>query len=229
MHPRSASGPQEHSRIMGLTTRSSWSNASGSKIGSTAKWYAKCLMAYLWCSHASCKPGIRRIRAVPFQARLRLHRAYFDGTKRAIAYDFDGLHQETMRPDFWLARTHDDRYSLTPCSPLGKREYPDIQLGVSLGSFRMLTSDEAEFLVEAFGLHFKVKRLDYSSARPQTQYEPVEVIDTRYVPDPDPLPPQPSRLFKSKTDQSKLIARSLCNVKRKRRTYQALSHLLQPL
>lgn len=134
-----------------------------------------------------------------------------------------------MRPDFWLARTHDDRYSLTPCSPLGKREYPDIQLGVSLGSFRMLTSDEAEFLVEAFGLHFKVKRLDYSSARPQTQYEPVEVIDTRYVPDPDPLPPQPSRLFKSKTDQSKLIARSLCNVKRKRRTYQALSHLLQPL
>ena len=135
----------------------------------------------------------------------------------------------TMRPDFWLARTHDDRYSLTPCSPLGKREYPDIQLGVSLGSFRMLTSDEAEFLVEAFGLHFKVKHLDYSSAGPQTQYEPVEVIDTRYVPDPDPLPPQPSRLFKSKTDQSKLIARSLCNVKRKRRTYQALSHLLQPL
>ena len=70
----------------------------------------------------------------------------------------------TMRPDFWLARTHDDRYSLTPCSPLGKREYPDIQIGVSLGSFRMLTSDEAEFLVEVWGLHFKVN--DRTTTRP---------------------------------------------------------------
>ena len=99
---------------------------------------------------------------------------YFDGTNAPshTTERWPTNKRRGMRPDFWLARTHDDRYSLTPCSPLGKREYPDIQLGKSLGSFRMLTSDEAEFLVEAFGLHFKVKRLDYSSARPQTQYEP---------------------------------------------------------
>ena len=56
-----------------------------------------------------------------------------------------------MRPDFWLAQVQTDRYSLTPCSPLGKREFPDIQLGKKLGDFLMLSHDESQFLLEAWG------------------------------------------------------------------------------
>ena len=134
-----------------------------------------------------------------------------------------------MRPDFWLDRWHDNRYSLTPCSPLGKREYPDIQIGTDLGNFLILTSDESEFLLDVWGDHYLVQSNDRRQHGPARSFEPVQVKDTRPKRDPNAEPVKPSQMFDKPSDKSKAVIRSLCNVKRKRRTYEALSHLLQPL
>ncbi len=138
-----------------------------------------------------------------------------------------------MRPDFWLAQVQTDRYSLTPCSPLGKREFPDIQLGRKLGDFLMLSHDESQFLLDAWGLHFKVKRLDHRSTGGTVPDVNTPVVDTRpkyrwhrWAPDPSP-----GRLFDSHSVKQRHIATSyrFANSKRRRFSLKAHAHLLQPL
>lgn len=138
-----------------------------------------------------------------------------------------------MRPDFWLAQVQTDRYSLTPCSPLGKREFPDIQLGRKLGDFLMLSHDESQFLLKAWGLHFKVKQLDHRSTGVTVPYVCTPVVDTRpnylwhrFEPDPSP-----GRLFASHSVKQRHIATSyrFANSKRRRFSLKAHAHLLQPL
>ena len=136
-----------------------------------------------------------------------------------------------MRPDFWLAQVQTDRYSLTPCSPLGKREFPDIQLGRKLGDFLMLSHDESQFLLDAWGPHLKVKQLDHRSrgSTGSNVYRPV--VDTRPKPNPTPTDPSPGRLFTSHSTRQLLIAKSYRFASSKQRCFslKAHAHLLQPL
>ena len=140
-----------------------------------------------------------------------------------------------MRPDFWLAQVQTDRYSLTPCSPLGKREFPDIQLGRKLGDFLMLSHDESRFLLEAWGPHFKVKQLDHRSSGNPAPYVGTPVVDTRpckYMWHRwGSLDPSPGRLFASHSVKQLHIATSyrFANSKRRRFSLKAHAHLLQPL
>lgn len=139
-----------------------------------------------------------------------------------------------MRPDFWLAQVRTDRYSLTPCSPLGKREFPDIQLGRKLGDFLMLSHDESQFLLDVWGPHFKVKQLDHRSTGVTVPYVSTPVVDTRpkyrwHRWDPDLT--SPGRLFASHSVKQRHIATSyrFANSKRRRFSLKAHAHLLQPL
>ena len=136
-----------------------------------------------------------------------------------------------MRPDFWLAQVQTDRYSLTPCSPLGKREFPDIQLGRKLGDFLMLSHDESKFLLDVWGLHFTVKQLDHrsSGSTGSNVYRPV--VDTRPKPNLFAADPSPGRLFTSHSVKQLHIATSyrFANSERRRFSLKAHAHLLQPL
>ena len=136
-----------------------------------------------------------------------------------------------MRPDFWLAQVQTDRYSLTPCSPLGKREFPDIQLGRKLGDFLMLSHDESQFLLEVWGLHFKVKQLDHRSTGGSVFHFGTPVVDTRPKPTLFAPDPSPGRLFASHSVKQRHIATSyrFANSKRRRFSLKAHAHLLQPL
>lgn len=137
-----------------------------------------------------------------------------------------------MRPDFWLAQVRTDRYSLTPCSSLGKREFPGIQLGRNFGDFLMLSHDESQFLLEAWGLHFKVKQLDHrSTGGNPIPYVSTPVVDTRPKPSLFAPDPSPGRLFTSHSVKQRHIATSyrFANSKRRRFSLKAHAHLLQPL
>ena len=136
-----------------------------------------------------------------------------------------------MRPDFWLAQVQTDRYSLTPCSPLGKREFPDIQLGRKLGDFLMLSHDESRFLLDVWGLHFKVKQLNHQGVWSFRDFDRCAVVDTRPKPNLFATDPNPGRLFASHSTRQLLVAKSyrFANSKRRRFSLKAHAHLLQPL
>ena len=135
-----------------------------------------------------------------------------------------------MRPDFWLAQVRTDRYSLTPCSPLGKREFPDIQLGRKLGDFLMLSHEESQFLLEVWGPHFKVKQLDHRSSGVTVPYVSTPVVDTRPKPTLFAQDPSPGRLFASHSVKQRHIATSyrFANSKRRRFSLKAMPTCSNP-